>query len=59
MGMPAFGYAYPGTPPVATAAPTVSVEQEMEMLKAQAESLQNALESITKRMAELDTKPKE
>jgi len=56
-GMPAFGGALPYTPPAAYAppiAPGIGREQELQGLKAQSQGFQTALESIKKRIAELE-----
>lgn len=59
-GLPAFGspQAYP--PPYAfpTTAASINKEQELDMLKGQAEYFEDALEGIKKRIGELETKAK-
>ena len=60
-GMPAFGGvgAY-GVPYVAPFAPAVTnPEQEIDLLKRQAEYFANALEGIKKRLEELEAQPQE
>ena len=60
-GMPGWqraGYGYPafgGTPFAAPYAPTVSRDQEVNMLKGQAEYFEDALEGIKKRIEELES----
>ena len=57
---PAFGSAAPyGAPYAAPYAPTVTHEQEVEMLKGQAEYFEDALDGIKKRIGELEAKAKE
>lgn len=62
-GYPAFGgapYAPPYAMPYAAPyAPTAAPEQEMEMLKGQAEYFEDALDGIKKRIEELESKAKE
>ena len=60
------GYGYPasggvpyGAPSAAPYAPTVTREQEVEMLKGQAEYFEDALDGIKKRIEELAAKAKE
>ena len=58
-GYPAWGEAVnPYAPYPAPAAPTVNPEQELAGLKQQAEYLQNALNEIKERMAELEQESK-
>jgi len=55
------GYGYPasgGVPYGAPYAPTVTREQEIEMLKGQAEYFEDALDGIKKRIGELEAKEK-
>ena len=52
------GYGYPAVGG-APYAPTVTQEQEVEMLKGQAEYFEDALDGIKKRIEELATKAKE
>ena len=54
VGYPAFG----GVPYGAPYAPTVTHEQEVEMLKGQAEYFEDALGGIKKRIEELEAKAK-
>ncbi|MBN1546349.1 MAG: DUF5320 domain-containing protein [Syntrophaceae bacterium] len=58
LGMPALGsppaYPLPYTTP--TFAPGMTKEQELEMLKGQAEYFEDTLEGIKKRIGELETK---
>ncbi len=58
-GYPAFGGVASGAPYAGAYAPTVSREQEMEMLKGQAEYFEDALHGIKERIEELETKSKE
>jgi hypothetical protein len=59
----AYGYPAPGVPYAAPYgapyAPTATAEQEVEMLKGQAEYFEDALDGIKKRIAELETEAKE
>ena len=56
MGQPAFGgpQPYPGAP---VGAP--SEQEELNVLKAQADYFQNSLEEIKKRISELETSPED
>ncbi len=62
-GSPAFGGVQQSmpfaAPYVAPPAPAMGREQEIEMLKAQAEYFEDALEGIKKRIGEMETKAKE
>jgi len=58
-GYPAFGGVPSGAPYAAPYAPTVTREQEAEMLKGQAEYFEDALDGIKKRIEELEAKAKE
>jgi len=58
-GYPAFGGAPYAPPYAAPYAPAVSPEQEIEMLKGQAEYFEDALNGIKKRIGELESKAKE
>jgi hypothetical protein len=54
MGYPAFGGVVSGgAPNAAPSAPTMSDEQQLEELKAQADQFQDALDGIRKRIEEL------
>jgi len=57
-GYPAFGGAPYGAPYAAPYAPTVTQEQELEMLKGQAEYFEDALDGVKKRIDELQAKKK-
>jgi hypothetical protein len=56
MGLPGFGQ--PWGSPTAYGPPTISKEQEIDALKGEAESLEDALEGIRKRVEELETEAK-
>ena len=59
-GYPSSGGAMPyGAPYAPPYAPTVPPQQEVEMLKGQAEYLEDALDGVKKRMEELEAKAKE
>lgn len=59
-GYPAFGGApYAAAPYAAPVAPTLGREQEVEMLKGQAEYFEEALGGIKKRIEELENKTKD
>ena len=58
-GYPAFGGAPYATASAAPYAPTIPPEQEVEMLKGQAEYFEDALDGIKKRLEELESKAKE
>jgi hypothetical protein len=58
-GYPAFAGVPYGAPYAAPYAPTVTREQEVEMLKGQAEYFEDALDGIKKRIEELESKAKE
>jgi len=57
MGLPAFGrpWTYPAPYPFPPA-PTMTKEQELDMLKGQAEYFEGALEGLKKRIEDLETK---
>jgi len=58
-GWPAFGYVVPPVVPYAApSAPAMSVEQQLDVLKGQAEYFEDALEGIRKRIAELEAREK-
>ena len=58
-GYPAFGGAMPyGAPYAAPFAPTMSAQQEVDMLKGQAEYFEDALDGIKKRIEELEAEGK-
>ena len=54
-GYPAYGTPY-GAPYAAPHAPAMTSEQEVEVLKSQAEYLEDSLEGIRKRLDELESK---
>ena len=58
-GYGAFGGAPYAAPYGAPPAPTMTSQQEVEMLKGQAEYFEDALDGIKKRIEELETKAKE
>lgn len=58
MGYPGFGGVAPVAPYGVPFAPTMSAEQQLDALKAQAEYFEDALEGIRKRIAELEAKGK-
>jgi len=59
MGWPAFGGVVPPvTPYAAPLGPTMSTEQQLDVLKGQAEYFEDALDGIRKRIAELEGKAK-
>jgi len=59
MGWPAFGGPVPyAVPYPAASAPAMSTEQQLDMLKGQAEYFEDALEGIRKRIEELEAKGK-
>ena len=59
-GYPAFGGAAPNVvPQAAPFAATMTAQQEVEMLKGQAEYFEDALDGIKKRIGELEVKAKE
>ena len=60
-GMPAFGSGQvaPATQASSGAPPAVGKEQELDLLKRQAEGLANTLDEIQKRIAELVAQPQE
>ena len=57
-GLPAFGRhpAYPSPYAAQTFAPSITKEQELDVLKTQAGHFEESLESIKKRIEELETK---
>jgi hypothetical protein len=59
VGLPPFGVAGPYPAPFAWpfAPPTISTEQELNLLKRQAEYFTSALEGIRKRIEELEAQP--
>lgn len=57
-GLPAAGVPF-ATPSAAPYAPTIPREQEIEMLKGQAEYFEDALDGIKKRIEELENRSKE
>ena len=60
MGYPAFGGAMPvAAPYAAPLAPAMGAEQQLDVLKAQAEHLEDALDGIKKRIEELEGKGSE
>jgi len=56
LGYPAFGGVPYGAPYAAPYAPAMTREQEVEMLKGQAEYFEDALDGIKKRIEELEAK---
>jgi len=58
-GYPAFGGVPYGVPYAAPYVPTMTGEQELEMLKGQAEYFEDALDGIRKRIEELEAKATE
>ena len=58
-GAPAYSGAAAAMPYAAPYAPTVTREQEVDMLKGQAEYFEDALDGIKKRIEELESKAKE
>jgi hypothetical protein len=59
LGYPAFGAAPYAAPYAAPFGPALSREQEADMLKGQAEQLEDALDGIKKRIEELEAADKE
>ena len=58
-GYPAFGGVSPAMPYAAPVGPTTTPEQEVELLKGQAEYFEDALDGIKKRIEELEAAGKE
>jgi len=56
MGRPAFGGMAPAAPYGVPAATVPGVEQQLEVLKGQAEYVEGALDSIRKRIEELESR---
>jgi len=58
VGMPAWGAPPAYAPPAYAAAPAMTRQQELDALRGQAEYLEDALDGIRKRMAELEADQK-